>query len=95
MKNISFLVTVLLATQAFGQNVATIIDAKAQEILPKVIEWRRHIHQHPELGNRETKTAALVASHLRKLGIEVKEGVAKTGVVGTLKGNFPGPCIAL
>lgn len=95
MKNISFLVTVLLATQAFGQNVATIIDAKAQEILPKVIEWRRHIHQHPELSNREVQTAVMVAKHLQSLGYEVKTGVAKTGVVGILKGGKPGPVIAL
>ncbi|NCW88760.1 MAG: amidohydrolase, partial [Chitinophagia bacterium] len=52
-------------------------------------------HKYPELGNREFKTAKLVADHLRSLGIEVKEGVAKTGVVGLLKGGKPGPCIAL
>ena len=61
----------------------------------KVIEWRRHFHQYPELSNREVKTAAIVADHLKKLGIEVQTGVAKTGVVGLLKTGKPGPVIAL
>lgn len=61
----------------------------------KCIQWRKQIHQYPELGNREVKTAKLVADHLRSLGLEVKEGVAKTGVVAILKGGKPGPCIAL
>jgi amidohydrolase len=62
---------------------------------PKVIEWRRHLHQNPELGNREVKTAAYVASHLRSLGIEVRTQVGVTGVVGVLKGGKPGPVVAL
>lgn len=62
---------------------------------PKVIEWRRHFHQYPELSNREVKTAALVAEHLKKLGIEVQTGIAKTGVIGLLKSGKPGPVIAL
>ena len=62
---------------------------------PKLIEWRRHFHQNPELSNREVKTAAKVAEHLKSLGIEVKTGVAHTGVVGILKGGKPGPVIAL
>jgi amidohydrolase len=69
--------------------------AKATAILPKVIEWRRYLHQHPELGNREVKTAEYIAAHLRSLGIEVQTGVAKTGVVGLLKGGKPGPVVAL
>src|SRR5690606_14654116 len=64
-------------------------------IEPKCIAWRRQIHQNPELGNREFKTAKLVADHLRSLGNEVKEGVAKTGVIGILRGAKPGPCVAL
>lgn len=67
----------------------------ANEIEAKVIEWRRHFHQYPELSNREVKTAAFIADHLKSLGIEVKTGVAKTGVVGILKGAKPGPVIAL
>ncbi|RUA13190.1 MAG: amidohydrolase [Flavobacteriia bacterium] len=61
----------------------------------KVIEWRRDIHQHPELSNREFKTAEKIAEHLRALGIEVQTGVAHTGVVGLLKGNRPGKVVAL
>ncbi len=68
---------------------------KSTAILPKVIEWRRHLHEHPELGNREVKTAEYIAAHLRSLGIEVKTGVGKTGVVGLLKGGKPGPVVAL
>lgn len=61
----------------------------------KVIDWRRDIHQNPELGNREFKTAEKIAKHLKSLGIEVQTGVAHTGVVGLLKGNQPGKVVAL
>ncbi len=61
----------------------------------KVIKWRHHIHQNPELSNREYKTALLVESHLKSLGIEVQKGIAKTGVVGILKGTKPGKVLAL
>lgn len=71
-----------------------IINA-ADKIEAKCVAWRRDIHEHPELGNNEYRTAKLIADHLRSLGIEVKEGVAKTGVVGILRGAKPGPCIAL
>lgn len=83
----------------FSQDKATSlkerISAAITAIEPKCIAWRRDIHQHPELSNREFRTAKLIADHLRKLGIETMEGLAKTGVVGTLKGGKPGPCIAL
>jgi len=62
---------------------------------PKVTEWRRDIHQHPELSNQEFRTSRLVAAHLKKLGLEVTTGVARTGVVGVLRGTLPGPVIAL
>jgi len=71
------------------------INKEADKIESKCIAWRRDIHEHPELGNNEYRTAKLIADHLRSLGIEVKEGVGKTGVVGILKGTKPGPCIAL
>jgi amidohydrolase len=71
------------------------ISIAADKIELKCIDWRRDIHQHPELGNREFRTAKLIAEHLKKLGLEVKEGIAKTGVVGILRGGKPGPCIAL
>jgi amidohydrolase len=71
------------------------IDAATAKVMPKVVEWRRHFHQYPELGNREVKTAKYVEEYLRKLGLEVRTGVAKTGVVGILKGAQPGPVIGL
>lgn len=67
----------------------------AKEVESKVITWRHHIHENPELSNREYKTAEYVAAHLKSLGIEVQTGVAKTGVVGILKGGKPGPTIGL
>ncbi|MBX9632773.1 MAG: amidohydrolase [Burkholderiales bacterium] len=70
-------------------------DAIADQVEPKVIEWRRDIHRNPELGNRETRTGALVAEHLKALGYEVRTGVAVTGVVGVLRGGKPGPVVAL
>lgn len=71
------------------------VDKMAKEIEPKLIEWRRHFHQYPELSNRETKTAAKITEHLKSLGIEVQTGIARTGVVGILKGGKPGAVIAL
>jgi amidohydrolase len=71
------------------------IFQNAEAIESKVIAWRRDFHENPELGNREFKTAEKVAKHLRSLGIEVKTGVAKTGVVGLLVGGKPGPVVAL
>ena len=71
------------------------VDELSDKLMPKVIAWREDIHQHPELSNREFRTAGIVANHLRSLGIEVKTGVAKTGVVGILKGGRPGPVVAL
>jgi amidohydrolase len=73
---------------------STAIDAKSTAIAPKLVEWRRHIHQNPELGNREVNTQEYIANHLAKLGIEVTK-LAKTGVLGVLKGGKPGPVIAL
>jgi amidohydrolase len=74
---------------------STAYDAAVTAAMPKVIEWRRDFHQHPELGNREARTAQIVADQLQALGIEVHTGVAHTGVVGVLKGGRPGPVIAL
>ena len=71
------------------------IKSAADRIESRVIDWRHDFHMNPELGNRETRTAAIVAKHLQSLGLEVKTGVAVTGVVGILKGDKPGPVIAL
>jgi amidohydrolase len=70
-------------------------DAAATAIEPKVIEWRRDFHTHPELSNREVRTAGIVAKHLRALGLEVKTGIAHTGVAGLLRGAKAGRTIAL
>jgi amidohydrolase len=61
----------------------------------EIVAWRRDLHAHPELGNRETRTAKVVADHLRGLGLKVRTGVAHTGVVGVLEGGQPGPVVAL
>ncbi|HSR97884.1 MAG TPA: amidohydrolase [Kofleriaceae bacterium] len=73
----------------------SLIDERAPELTGKVVAWRRDIHANPELGNREFRTAKLVADHLRALDLEVKTGVAHTGVVGVLRGGLPGPVVAL
>jgi amidohydrolase len=78
-----------------ADTLADRVDAKLRGLEPRVIEWRRDFHTHPELSNRETRTAARVADHLKALGMEVRTGVARTGVVGILKGGRPGPVVAL
>jgi len=89
--NIAMLSLLLLAQSP----TTTEIDRRATQMESKVVAWRRDIHEHPELGNRETRTAKIVADHLRSLGIEVKTGVAHTGVVGVLRGGRPGKVVAL
>ncbi|WP_162343029.1 amidohydrolase [Cyclobacterium salsum] len=71
------------------------INQTALALEQQVIEWRRDFHEHPELGNEETRTAGIVAAHLRDLGMDVTEGVAVTGVIGVLKGGKPGPTVAI
>ena len=82
--------------QVAASTLAAQIDLSATALEAQVIAWRRDLHQHPELGNREFRTAGIVADHLRALGLdEVRTGVAHTGVVGLLKGALPGPVVAL
>ncbi len=98
MRRILSLALLLLSFSLVAQKVdkrQATIKSKVSEVEKKVIAWRRDIHEHPELGNREFRTAELIAKHLQSLGIEVKTGVGKTGVVGLLKGALPGPVIAL
>ncbi|MFM8846096.1 MAG: amidohydrolase [Gammaproteobacteria bacterium] len=83
------------AGEAAAQDLHARLDAAISKLEPQVIEWRRDFHQNPELSNREFRTAKIVAEHLKKLGMEVQTGVAKTGVVGVLRGGKPGPTIAL
>tara|TARA_B110000091_G_scaffold203232_1_gene236531 strand:- start:896 stop:2185 length:1290 start_codon:yes stop_codon:yes gene_type:complete len=80
---------------SFSQTNDLKISELSKEVESKVIDWRRHLHENPELSNREFNTAKYIAKHLRGLGIEVQEGVAKTGVVGLLKGDLPGKVVAL
>jgi len=89
------IVVFCLFNSAFAAVSSADIDAATAKVMPQVIEWRRFIHQHPELGNREFNTSKLIAEQLQKLGIEVKTGIAKTGVVGILKGGQPGPVVGL
>ncbi len=97
MKKISLHVLLLISLSSFAQSDAlkTRVSESADKIETKVIAWRRDFHEHPELGNHEVRTADIVAKHLKSLGIEVKTGVAKTGVVGLLRGAKPGPVVAL
>ena len=80
-----------------AQSVNTVqkVAAMSDELEGKVIEWRRHFHQYPELSNREFKTAERIAEHLKSLDIEVQTGIAHTGVVGILRGGKPGPVVGL
>ncbi|WP_409049360.1 M20 family metallopeptidase [Colwellia sp. MB3u-55] len=80
---------------SFGAKAATGPKELLKNVEHKVIEWRRDFHQNPELGNREFRTAGIVAEHLRSLGMEVETNIAYTGVVGILKGSKPGPTVML
>ena len=79
-----------------ASSIAEQIDMAAHAVEARVIAWRRDLHQHPELGNREYRTAGIVAAHLRELGFdEVRTGIAHTGIVALLKGGLAGPTVAL
>ena len=88
-----------LAPPARAQSIVSDLEQeirqRAAQIETKLIAWRRDIHEHPELGEQETRTAGVIAERLTKLGLEVKTGVARTGVIAILKGSKPGPVVAL
>ncbi|MEY3405490.1 MAG: hypothetical protein RL161_920 [Bacteroidota bacterium] len=90
-----FLLAALTTTAQVNPQLQLKLDQHAKEIEKKTIEWRRYFHQYPELSNQEVKTAEKIAEHLRYLGLEVKTGVARTGVVATLNSGKPGPVVAL
>lgn len=94
-RNLSKFLLLVLCSSSLVAQTNTEVAADVDAIESKVIEWRRDIHQNPELSNREFKTAEKIAAHLRSLGMEVKTGVAKTGVVGILKGDNPGKVVGL
>jgi len=91
----AILLEVFMPTLSAAPALGPRIDAAAARVEASVIAARRDIHEHPELGNRETRTAKLVADKLRALDIEVKENVAHTGVIGLLRGGKPGKVVAL
>lgn len=97
MKVLSTLLFSLITLSIIAQpaKLVTKSASLAKEVESKVIEWRHHFHQNPELSNREFKTAEKIAEHLKSLGLEVQTGVAKTGVVAILKGDKPGPVVGL
>ena len=97
LKALLLFILMLFTTLTFAQikDHSTAVNKAADQIEQKVIDWRHDIHQNPELGNREFRTAALIAKHLESLGIDVQTKVGVTGVVGILKGDKPGPVVAL
>ena len=93
---VALAVVVLLApAPARAQSLSAEIDRLSAAVQPELIEWRRHLHQNPELSNREVETAKYVADRLRSFGLEPQTGIARTGVVAVLKGGQPGPTVAL
>jgi amidohydrolase len=92
---LTLILSLSLISKAQTKNKYALLDDAADKINEKLIGWRRDFHEHPELGNQENRTADIIAKHLMSLGMDVKTGVAKTGVVAILKGNGPGPVIAL
>jgi amidohydrolase len=97
MKQLYFLILCVFSFPALAQVGAlrTQINKKADSLQSQVVAWRRDFHEHPELGNHEFRTSAIIAKHLQSLGMEVKTGIATTGVVGILRGAKPGPVVAL
>jgi len=94
MRNLLLLLVLFLCFPLLAQDYAS-VEKAATDIEDRVIEWRHHLHENPELSNREFETAKYVAKHLKELGLEVKTEVAHTGVVGVLRGGKPGGVIAL
>ena len=100
MRALPLLVLLPLALRAQASPTSALraeIERRSSEIASRLVTWRRDIHQHPELSFQETRTAALVAAHLKSLGLEVQTGVGVNGVVGILRGGRPGggPVVAL
>ncbi|RZJ95600.1 MAG: amidohydrolase, partial [Brevundimonas sp.] len=95
----SLFATPALVTPALAAPDAAAVDAAVAAVTPEVVAWRRDFHRHPELGFAETRTAGIIAEHLRSLGLEVRTQVGKTGVVGVLRGTAagdgPGHVVAL
>jgi acetylornithine deacetylase/succinyl-diaminopimelate desuccinylase-like protein len=99
LKALASFIAATLALSPFAAQAESVplsaITPRIEAVTPKVVQWRRDIHANPELANNEVRTSRLVAAQLRRLGIEVRERVAHTGVVGVLRGGLPGPVVAL
>ncbi len=95
MKNILITILLFIPALANAQITPAQIDELAADTQQQVVQWRRWFHQNPELGNREFKTSARIAEILEGMGLEVKTGVAHTGIVAVIKGGKPGPLVAL
>jgi metal-dependent amidase/aminoacylase/carboxypeptidase family protein len=98
MRRIFVLVLVFPVTLRGQDAVSSLhseVNRRTNEVIPRVVAWRRDVHQHPELSYQETRTAALVAQHLESLGLEVQTDVGGNGVVGILRGGRPGRTVAL
>jgi amidohydrolase len=97
MKKLYAPILFLYSIPLFAQTtkIKTEISRKADSLQSQVVTWRRDFHEHPELSNHEFRTAAIVAKYLQSLGLEVKTGIATTGVIGILRGGKPGPVVAL
>lgn len=95
MRKLFFLGLLTLPFLADAQITPAKIEQTAKDVNDSVIAWRRHLHQYPELSNRESNTMKYIVEKLQGLGLEIKSGVAKTGVVAILKGGKPGPVVAL
>src|SRR6201996_1914104 len=97
MKKLYFFLLCAFTVPAFAQTsvLKNKVAKKADSLQSQIVAWRRDFHEHPELGNHEVRTSGIIAKHLQSLGLEVKTGVATTGVVGILRGGNPGPVVAL
>jgi len=95
MRKIILFTLFVLPLAVFAQISSTNIEKYAKDVNDSVVAWRRHLHQYPELSNRETNTMNYIVSKLQGLGLEIKAPFAKTGVVAILRGGKPGPVIAL
>jgi len=95
MRALTSAIAAVLVLAALNASAAESTQQITQGLLPEITAWRRDLHQHPELSNRETRTSKFIAAELKKFGYEVRTGIAHTGVTGVIKGGKPGPKLAI
>ena len=95
MKNVFLFTFCLLSFKSVANDLKSQIDEDLQGVMTKVVEWRHHLHEYPELSNREYQTAEYIKEKLEGLGLEVNSGIAYTGLTAFIRGDNPGPLIAL